>query len=44
MKILTEDFNTKMRRGDIFKPTIGNEFLHKDSNNNGTTITKFASS
>jgi len=23
MKILLRDFNTKLRRGDIFKPTIG---------------------
>jgi len=44
MKILTGDFNTKMRRGDVFKPTIGNEFLHEDSNNNGTKITKFGTS
>jgi len=44
MKILTGDFNTKMCRGDIFKPTIGNESLHQDSNNNGATITNVGTS
>jgi exonuclease III len=29
------DFNTKSRREDILKPTIGNESLHQDSNDNG---------
>jgi hypothetical protein len=32
MKIL--DFNAKVSREDIFKPTIGNESLHKISNVN----------
>jgi len=31
-------------RGNIFKPTIGNENLHKDSNNNGVRIVNFATS
>jgi len=35
MKILLGDFNAKVRRGDIFKPTIGNISLHQDSNDNG---------
>jgi len=29
MKILRGYFNAKMWRGDIFKPTIGNESLHQ---------------
>jgi hypothetical protein len=28
------DFNEKSGREDIFKPTIGNENLHQDRNNN----------
>jgi hypothetical protein len=34
MKILLEDFNAKVGKEDIFKPTIGNESLHKISNDN----------
>ena len=34
MKILLRDFNAKLGREDIFKPTIGNEILHQDSNDN----------
>jgi hypothetical protein len=29
MRILLGDFNAKLWRRDIFKPTIGNEILHK---------------
>jgi hypothetical protein len=29
VKILLEDFNNKLGREDIFKPTIGNESLHE---------------
>jgi hypothetical protein len=35
MKILLEDYNAKFGREDIFTPTIGNESLHQDSNDNG---------
>jgi hypothetical protein len=35
MKILLGDFNSKVGREDIFKPTIGNESLHQVSNDNG---------
>ena len=42
MKILLGDFNTKMGRENIFKPTIGNESLHQDSNDNGLRIVNFA--
>jgi hypothetical protein len=35
MKILLGDFHAELGREDIFKPTIGNESLHADSNHNG---------
>jgi hypothetical protein len=38
MKILLGDFNAKFWREDIFEPTIRNESLHQDSNNNGVRI------
>jgi hypothetical protein len=44
MKILLADFNAKLGREDIFKPTIGNESLHEDSNDNGVTVVNFATS
>ena len=44
MKILLEDFNTKVGRENIFKPTIGNESLHQDINDNGVRIVNFATS
>ena len=44
MKILLEDFNGKEGRENIFKRTIGNESLHKDSNDNGVRIVNFATS
>jgi hypothetical protein len=31
-------------REDIFKPTIGNESLHQDSNDNGARVVNFATS
>jgi hypothetical protein len=34
MKILLGDFNAEVGRQDIFKPTIGNESLHKITNDN----------
>jgi endonuclease/exonuclease/phosphatase family metal-dependent hydrolase len=42
MKVLTGDFNAKLGREDTFKPTIGNESLHEDSNDNGIRIVNFA--
>jgi hypothetical protein len=42
MKILLGDFNAKVGREDIFKPTIGNESLHKISNDNGVRLVNFA--
>jgi hypothetical protein len=44
MKILLVDFNAKVAREDIFKPTIGNESLHEISNDNGVTLVNFATS
>ena len=41
MKILLGDFNAKVGRKNIFKPTIGNESLHQDSNDNGVRIVNF---
>jgi hypothetical protein len=35
MKTLLGDFNAKVGREDIFKPTIGNERSHEISNDNG---------
>ena len=34
MKILSAELKAKARRENIFKPTIGIQSLHKDSNNN----------
>ena len=41
MKFLLGDFNAKVRRENIFKPTVGNESLHQDSNDNGFRIGNF---
>jgi hypothetical protein len=42
MKMLLGDFNDKVCREDIFKPTIGNESLHEISNENGGRVVKLA--
>jgi exonuclease III len=44
MKILLADFNSKVGREDIFKPTIWNESLHETSNDNGVRLVSFATS
>jgi hypothetical protein len=44
IKILLRDFNVKVGREDIFKPTIGNESLHEISNDNGVRLVNFATS
>jgi hypothetical protein len=44
MKILLGDFNAKVGREDIFKPTIGNESLHATSNDDGVRVVNFATS
>jgi hypothetical protein len=42
MKILLGDFNAKVGRENIFKPTIGKESLHQDSNDKGVRVVNFA--
>jgi hypothetical protein len=42
MKILLGDFNAKLGWENIFKPTVGNESLHEDSNDNGVRVVYFA--
>jgi exonuclease III len=42
MKTLLGNLNTKVGREDIFKPVIGNESLHKASNDNGVRVVNFA--
>jgi len=44
MKILLVEFNAKVGRENIFKPTIGNESLCQDSNENGVRTVKFSTS
>jgi hypothetical protein len=44
MKILLGDFNTKVGRKDIFKPTIWNDSLLEFSNYNGVRVVNFATS
>jgi endonuclease/exonuclease/phosphatase family metal-dependent hydrolase len=43
-KILLGDFNSKVGREEIFKPTIGNKSLHEISNDNGVRLVNFATS
>jgi hypothetical protein len=42
MVILLGNFNANMGKQNIFKPTIGNENQHEDSNDNGFGIVNFA--
>jgi hypothetical protein len=44
MKILLRDFNDKVGREEIFKPTIGNESVHEISNDIGVRLVNFATS
>jgi hypothetical protein len=44
MKILLDDFNAKIGRENIFKPTIGDESVHEISNDNGVRVVNFATS
>jgi hypothetical protein len=41
-KILLGDFNAKVGRVDIFKPTIGNESSHEISNDKGVRLVNIA--
>ena len=42
MKVQFGDFNAKVERENIFKPTFGNESVHQDSNYSGVRIVNFA--
>jgi len=44
LEILLGDFNAKVGIQNIFKPTIGNDSFHQDSNDNGVRIVNFATS
>ena len=44
MKILLGDFNAKVGRENIFEPTVRNESLHQESNDNWIRIVNFATS
>jgi hypothetical protein len=44
MQLSLGDFNAKVSREDIFKPTIGIERLHEISNDNGVRVVNFATS
>jgi endonuclease/exonuclease/phosphatase family metal-dependent hydrolase len=44
MKNLLGDFNAKVGREDTFKPAIGKESLHQDSNDTGVRVVNFATS
>jgi hypothetical protein len=43
-KILLRDFNAKLGRGDILKPTSGNGSLHEIINDNGARLVNFVTS
>jgi hypothetical protein len=42
MKIILGNFNAKVESDNIFKPTIGNDSWHHDSNDDGVRIVNFA--
>jgi len=42
VQILLGDFNEKVGRENILKPTIGSESLQQDSNDNDVRIVNFA--
>jgi hypothetical protein len=42
VQILLGDFNAKVGREDILKPTIENEGLHETNNDNCFTVVNFA--
>jgi hypothetical protein len=44
MKNLLGDFNAKVGKEDIFKPTVGNDSLHEATNDNGVRVVNFATS
>ena len=42
MKILLGEINAKVKRENIFKPTIGNDSLCQNSNDNDVIVVNFA--
>jgi len=44
IKIMLGDLKAKLRRENIFNPTIRNESIHQDSNDNGVIIVNFSKS
>ena len=44
MKMLLGDTNAKVRRENIFKPTLRDDCLHQDINDNGIRVLNFATS
>jgi hypothetical protein len=44
MKILLGDFNAKVGREDIFKPTTGKDRIHENNNDNGVKVVNLAAS
>jgi len=43
-KVLLGECNVNVGRENILKPTIGQESLHQDSNDNGVRLVNFATS
>jgi hypothetical protein len=44
VKILSGDCSAKVGKEDIFKPTVGNESLHKIGDDNGVGVVNFHTS
>jgi hypothetical protein len=42
IKIILQDFSAKVGKEYIYKPTIGNENLHHETNNNRIKMIQFA--
>jgi len=42
--MLLGDLNAKVKRENFFKPTVGNDSLHQDSNDDGVRIVNFTTS